>query len=488
MVVVTLYLGGCVLIWLRHLQQRPQQASSSSQWLISYASQTGVAEQLAQQSAKPLQAAGLSTSLMPLNQLTSARMATTERLLLVVSTYGDGEPPDNAALFAHRMLGQTLELTHLQYGLLALGDRQYPHFCEFGHRVNDWLQAQGATALFDPIEVDAGDPDALRRWQQQVGQLSGTVDASVWDEADDQPWCLVERRWLNPGSPSPGGPIYHLILEPASGAVLPNWQAGDIAEVQPGNSPEVVARWLESLGHQGWDDALFDALIQRQLPDPAQHAALRALHLDALPAALPRLPRREYSIASLPASGRLELVVRQMFHPDGQLGLGSGWLTHHAQASGLVTLRIRSNPSFHGPLPEQPLVLIGNGTGIAGLRAHLLARETTPGTRNWLLFGERSSAHDRLFDDELHHWLATGHLQYLDRTFSRDQEERIYVQHRLLAAASRLQAWVADGAAIYVCGSLDGMARDVDAALNRILGSTTLQRLTQENRYRRDVY
>lgn len=495
------YIGGCLLVWLRYRQRHPKSISTAPtdcELLIGYASQTGVAERLARQTAKQLTDAGLATGIAPLNAITTAQLNTVKQLLLVVSTYGEGEPPDNAALFAGRIMGRSLDLSGVRFGILALGDRKYHRFCGFGRAVQRWLEQQGATPLFDRVEVDAGDAGALRHWQHHLSLLSGVTDYADWSTPGYQTWRLAERHWLNPGSP--GGPVYHLSLQPDAATPLSDWQAGDIAEIGPGNAPEAVTALLRELGMDGSVplDAslqaeygcrtLAEALVRRHLPEPQQRSALKGLSPDELLAALPLLPHREYSIASLPSSGQLELLVRQMHHPDGQPGLGSGWLTRYAAEGAAIDLRIRSNPAFHPPRQREPLILIGNGTGMAGLRAHLLAREAEGNPRNWLLFGERSSCHDAHFQQQLSRWLDTGHLQRIDLAFSRDQAERVYVQHRLRAAAETLREWLAAGAAIYVCGSLAGMAREVDATLTELLGDTALQALSASGRYRRDVY
>ncbi|KAG1087122.1 hypothetical protein G6F40_013790 [Rhizopus arrhizus] len=115
----------------------------------------------------------------------------------------------------------------MQYAVLALGDSEYAQFCGFGHRLDDWLHAQGATPLFDLVEVDNGDPAALRHWQQLLGQLGGGAsELPDWSPAEYQPWTLLQREHLNPGSP--GGPVYWLRLQPPAGAAV-QWQAGDIA-------------------------------------------------------------------------------------------------------------------------------------------------------------------------------------------------------------------------------------------------------------------
>jgi sulfite reductase (NADPH) flavoprotein alpha-component len=105
-----------------------------------------------------------------------------------------------------------------------------------------------------------------------------------------------------------------------------------------------------------------------------------------------------------------------------------------------------------------------------------------------LLYGERQQAHDFPYRDEIGRWLAQGQLERADFAWSREQAERVYVQHRLLQAADTLREWVADGAAIYVCGSLEGMAPAVDAVLGEVLGAATVERLRETGGYRRDVY
>ncbi|MCL1498716.1 sulfite reductase subunit alpha [Xanthomonas nasturtii] len=201
------------------------------------------------------------------------------------------------------------------------------------------------------------------------------------------------------------------------------------------------------------------------------------------------LPHRDYSLASIPDDGHVELLVREHRHSDGSLGLGSGWLCVHAPIGAPIALRLRSNPGFHPPAPDQPMLLIGNGTGIAGLRAHLRARIAAGARRNWLVFGERNAAHDALYADELQHWQQTGWLERLDRVYSRDQDQPArYVQHALAAAADDVRRWVEQGACLYVCGSLRGMAPEVDQTLDNILGANARQQLLENGRYRRDVY
>ncbi|MCQ4259401.1 sulfite reductase subunit alpha [Pseudomonas stutzeri] len=482
--VIVAYLGVCAHLWRSQLKPaRHSSAHAAEALLIGYASQGGTAQELAKRSAEQLREAGVAVVVQALNAIDRATLGQARRALFILSTYGEGEAPDNAARFEQWLLNATPDLSSLEYAVLALGDHQYRHYCGFGRRIDARLRALGAQPLFNRLEADRADPGTLRHWQQQLGHISGRSDFTDWQPAAYQPWELQSRVLLNPGSQ--GAPVYQLTLRPLG--ETPQWQAGDIAEVGPHNRHADVESLLHQLGFDpsqliGQKQSLAATLTDRRLPAETDGCDLATL------LALPRLPHREYSIASIPAEGQVMLLVREAQLPDGRLGLGSGWLCRHAPVGGRIDLRIRSNPGFHGTDPARPMILIGNGTGIAGLRAHLRERAATPGSRNWLLYGERSAAHDQLLMNELKAWTQSGHLQRLDLAFSRDQLTKVYVQHLLRDAADDLRGWVAAGAAIYVCGSLEGMGREVQQILAGVLGEAQLQALEDEGRYRRDLY
>lgn len=492
------FVTGWLLYLDRRRKKRQVRAARSSltsggeqkdSWLVGFASQSGFAEQLAWQSAGQLQAAGLPVRVQSLASLSEDDLRQSQRALFVVSTFGDGEAPDSARGFERKVLGQPWSLEGLNYSLLALGDRQYPHFCGFARRLHAWLGERGAQARFAPVEVDSADPAALQRWQQQLAELSGSVHVPAWQAPSYESWTLNRRELLNPGSQ--GLPVFLLGLNPPSAV---QWDAGDLVEILPRQAPRRIEQFLAGLGLDadavvqvdGLSEPLSVALASRQLPVGREH--LVGLHAQALVDALIPLDAREYSIASIAADGVLELIVRQERHPDGSLGLASGWLTEHMALGGTVSLRLRRNSGFHLPAEPAPMILIGNGTGLAGLRSFLKARIASGEERNWLLFGERNRAQDFLCGDELQGWLASGDLARLDLAFSRDQAEKVYVQDLLREQSGKLQHWLDQGAAIYVCGSLQGMAGGVDAALNELLGSSRVEALIEEGRYRRDVY
>ncbi|MCH8617933.1 sulfite reductase subunit alpha [Undibacterium sp. TS12] len=418
--------------------------------LVAYASQTGFAEQIALKTAQHLQEAGMAVAINSLAAIKAATLNKSKRILFIVSTTGEGDAPDNAVAFTRLLMSQQIDLSHLHFAVLALGDRHYQQFCAFAHRLDHWLRHQQAHCLFDMVEVDNGDEGALRHWQHYLGLISGHTEMADWSKPGYQDWILTERELLNPGSA--GGAAYRIACRPAqhAGSSALAWQAGDIAEIGPDYPPDI---------------------------NPASNVPER-----------PALPHREYSISSLPTDGKLELLVRQMRRPDGSLGIGSGWLTAHAEIGQSIKLRIRENRQFHTPPQDCPLILIGNGTGLAGLRAHIKARAIHGHLRNWLFFGERNEAYDFFHREEIQAWQANGVLSRVSLCFSRDQAVRHYVQHALQEQQADIREWVEQGAAILVCGSLQGMAEEVDRTLSNLLGLDKLEHMAELGLYRRDVY
>lgn len=487
--VVAAWLGGCALLWRARTAPRVRDddvAAGAAAFLVACASQTGFAEQLAAQTVAFLRGAGMPVRFASLAELDVGALLQARHLLIVASTTGEGDAPDSAAVFVRDVLVTRLPLAHLRYALLALGDRDYRDFCAFGHRLDAWLKACAAQPLFDLVEVDDGDEAALRHWQQQLARLAGRDGGASRERPRYARWRLTERRLLNPGSA--GGACFHLALAPPAGEALA-WRAGDVAEIGPRHAPGEVERTLRELALDGavmvTGEPLRERLARSRLPTLPEASGLSPAQIAGR---LRPLPHRDYSIASLPADGAIHLLVRRWRHADGSYGLGAGWLTQHARIGEAIDLRIRSNTNFHAPADERPLILIGNGSGIAGLRGLLAERVAAGHRRNWLLFGERHAASDFHYRDDIERWRADGFIERLDLAFSRDQAERIYVQQRLRDRAGLLREWVAAGAAVYVCGSRDGMAPGVEAVLVESLGREGLDALRAAGCYRRDVY
>lgn len=248
---------------------------------------------------------------------------------------------------------------------------------------------------------------------------------------DYAPWRLISRVLLNPGSER--RPAYRLRFEPEG--ELPAWAPGATVQIYPGSAEDPI--------------------------DPT-HAV------------------REYPIASLPVEGAIEILVRH----EGESN--SDWLCEGLEAGQRAALSIVANPEFTLPAENVPLILIGNGVGIGGLRAYIKARP--PGTRNWMIFGEHSSAFDMLLGPEIADWVATGHLERCDLVFSRDGAERRHVADQIVDSSNPLFDWVLADAEILVCGRQGGFIIDVDRALAQVLGADVLDALKPGGLYKQQTY
>jgi sulfite reductase (NADPH) flavoprotein alpha-component len=402
-------------------------AKGSPLWLVAYASQTGTAESIAVETGRRLHDAGLSVTVVELNALSLTQLKQTERAFFIVSTYGEGDAPDSGALFASRVMTQSSALQHLHCAVLSLGDATYANYGGFGRMLDAWLLDNGAQPMIARIDVDRENRNALAQWQRHLEHFAGSADAPDWTAPAFECWRLAARRHLNPGSV--GAPLFAIDLVPES-SDLPTWESGDLVQLR----------------------------LTAEMTRP-----------------------REYSIASLPQEGHVRLLVRRT-------GSVSGWLADAAIGS-RIDVRLRAHRLFRlGDNAKRPLILIGNGSGLAGLRGHIKARELVGCHENWLIYGERNAAHDALCSDELEGWYAAGVLQRLDLVYSRDGNAHRYVQDVLAVSAIVLRDWVERGAAIYVCGSLKGMGADVEASLGALLGMQQLEALRTAGRYRRDVY
>lgn len=409
--------------------EKPVERDDSLATIVTFASQTGRAERIATLTARSFPGARL----IPLSDLNPETLRAADRLLVVASTYGDGEPPDMARSFDRHMHQHKAPLPHLLYAVLALGDREYPDFCAFGRRLDRWLRDRGARPLFPLIEMDGNSVSAVEAWRSSL--RADAFGAPDWAPKAMGQWRLADRRLLNPGSS--GGPAWHVALEPPEPGAT--WLPGDILEVAV--SPPVVPR--------------------------------------------------SYSIASLPSSGRVELLIRQHRADDGSLGLTSGWLTEFAPLGGIIEARIRHHPGFHPPADAAtPLILIGNGTGVAGLLAHVRHRVTRENRAGpvWMILGERHPDHDAYHGEELSAMVAAGIVTRLDRAWSRVPGHARYVQDIVAREGKEIARWVEDGATIMVCGSARGMAPAVDEKLRSALDIEMLDALLKTGRYRRDVY
>jgi len=435
----SLLLAWAGLCWRAWRQAHPA-LPAAGEWTVVYASQTGTAAALAAESAALLGA----PPPLPLDLLPPERLAAGGRFLFIAATAGDGEAPDNGRRFAARLDAwraavsphrDPASLAACQYALLALGDDRYPAFCAFGEQLDVALQAAGAQAWQPCLRVNRGAEASLQEWFAGLGAFVAVPQLARQAPAVTS-WCLQQREHLNPGSP--GGEVYRLSFVPAVGAAsgdgaLPVWQSGDLARLEL----------------PGWDAP------------------------------------RDYSIASLPGDGCLQLLVRRQLDSHGRPGLASNFLCRDLPLGGSVDWQIRPHAPFHlADNAQRPLLLIGNGVGLAGLLAHLKAARAAGSAEQWLVYGERCPQ----ADDHGRQLPVADQGLRIDRVFSRCPQAPAYVQQRLRESAAELRAWVARGAAIYVCGSRRGMAEAVEQVLCETLGESQVEELALAGRYRRDVF
>ena len=510
-----------------------------------FGTQTGTAETLAKQAAKEAGKRGFAATVLDMAAVTAAQLAQHSNLLIITSTYGDGEPPDNAKSLHTELASATSGLSALRYSVCALGDTNYTLFCQCGKDFDLRLEKLGAQRIAPRADCELDYETAFTTWldtaltalNSEVGRVipNAPSEAPVtegYSKKKPFPAPVLLVRNLNASGSAKEVNHVEFSLE-GSGLV---YEAGDALGVIPHNCLELVAEVLAALGCDGEEAvttpsgelSLRSALTtQFDLGKPGAdllalfgETARPELHhvIDVLlahpgktpaPAAfvatLKKIQPRLYSISSSPKahSGQVHLTVgavRYDLHGRPRKGIASTFLAERALAHGTAGVFVHSNKAFRPPASgDTPMIMVGPGTGIAPFRAFLHERAATGAKgKNWLLFGDQKASTDFLYREELESLQKSGLLTRLDTAFSRDQTEKIYVQTRMKEHAAELYAWLEAGAHFYVCGDTSRMAKDVDAALHEAIitaGKKTaeeaaayVQALKTAKRYQRDVY
>lgn len=533
---------------------------------ILFGTESGNAEKLANLSAKEAKKRGFVPSVKNVADIVPADLAKIENLLVIISTWGDGDAPESATAFVKELTTTTLSLPKLRYSVCALGDTSYEKFCQTGKDVDARLEVFGAARVFPRQDCDLDYDVPHRDWLDRALKAfspAETSSAISFNPTPVQPVVeygrknpfkaeLTERILLNGQGTSKETWHYEFSLE-GSGI---GYEPGDSLAVIPVNAPDVVEGVLKAAkltgsesvslngsGQRNLADALCkefditalsrpvltklqalthsktlaallgddareqfkDYLWGRWIADAVADFAEHGLSPADLVSILRKLPPRLYSISSSPLvhPGEVHITVasvRYRAHGADRKGVASTYLADLVPKGGHVPVYTNTNKNFRLPASgDTPIIMVGPGTGVAPFRAFVEHRAALGQKgKSWLFFGDQHYTYDFLYQLEWQEHLASGALTKLDVAFSRDQPEKVYVQHRLHDRAKEVYDWLENGAHFYVCGDANRMAHDVHEALLSIVekqGSKSretaeayVEDLKKSKRYQRDVY
>jgi len=534
---------------------------------VLYGTESGNSEELAEQVSKAAKQKGFKISVVNMADIAPADLKDAGTLLVVVSTWGEGDPPEAAEEFYNSLMNEDgdggVNLAGVDFSVCALGDTGYDQFCQTGKEIDAQLEKLGGTRFVDRVDCDVDFDECFAAWSQAVWSKLGEakaesaevvvpLTAEVFDKKNPFPAEVLESQLLS-GERS-NKEILHIELC-LEGSGL-DYKPGDVLAVLPRNAADVVDAILRASGLSAdaevevkdvgnipllvaltsdfditglsrkvataWQAVSGSAELAQLLADDAKanyKAWAEGRHvvdlLESYPAqdlraqqlidVLRKLPPRLYSIASssLEHPGEVHLtvvVVRYETHDKSRKGVASTFLADDAPKGSLVSVYLHKNKNFRLPESgETPIIMVGPGTGIAPFRAFVEERaqlESKGGS--WLFFGDQCYNEDFLYQLEWQDHLKNGNLSRLDVAFSRDQPEKVYVQHKMAGQAADFWQWLEKGAHFYVCGDASRMAKDVHDVLLSIIVSeggksqeeaeAYVSNMKKGKRYQRDAY
>ena len=513
---------------------------------IAYGTETGNSKKLAVDFAAKAKKVGINARVVSLDQYRLNDLPKEEYFISLISTHGEGEPPAAAKKFYDHIHSNGFKLEKLKYGVLALGDTSYPLFCTAGEDVDAQLEKLGGKRLLPIQKCDVDYQQEADGWFSQLleqlsfnGNMKGTGTVASIITAPKKTGKKIYNGSIlaniNLNDRGSNKETHHIEIAADDIDYLP----GDSLGVIPENPLHIVEAIVELLGidvtktftfrHE--EVTAFDLLHKKLniffLPERvvAKYATLVGQDIpstkiglldllkiyplqsneqfDQLIEILEQIAPRLYSISSSPEAhnGEVHLTVaRDAFHinEEWKYGLCSDFLSQAATDSTLE-FYIHKNSQFRLPADDKDIIMIGPGTGIAPFRSFLAHREATGATgKNWLFFGDQHFVTDFLYQTELQNWLETSLLTNLNVAFSRDQKEKVYVQHKMTQHGVELYNWLVNGATLYVCGAREPMSVDVEDTLMQIIekvGNKSIEEAVQfieqikdEGRYLKDVY
>lgn len=537
---------------------------------ILFGSESGNAETLANRLRADATSAGFTVTVVDMADCKPASLAKAQNLLVLVSTWGEGDPPSRAEEFVDAIMGDSApKLDGVNFSVLGLGDSSYTHFNKMGKDFNKRLEVLGGNRAYDLVECDVDFEASYKRWEsaavkklielaQPTPLIVSTTSAKakeaskplvVYSKSNPFPAQLLKRYDLN-GVGSAKETIHAEISLADSGLT---YEAGDALGVVPENAPDLIKEFLDAAKLDPRENVAFgddlsipfgkvlrkkldlrtlNTVILKKYAKQCDHPILlkiaedRAIAKDwiwgrdivdlikeyrstlragdwvrLLRPLSPRLYSIASSISAHPSEVHLTVgAVRYESNGRAKKGTCSTFIADLWREDNTAGVYFHHNKNFKLPQnTDTPIIMVGPGTGIAPFRSFIEERVATGAKgENWLFFGDRNEATDYLYKEEFEAYLKDGSLTRIDLAFSRDQEEKIYVQDRMRENGAEIWAWLDKGGYFYVCGDAMRMAKDVHKALIDIIAehgkmdtetaTKYLKQMGKNRRYGRDVY
>ena len=536
------YLSGVVLNGKKQPQIQTY-SNTATKITIAYGTETGNSKRLATTLLTKAKQQGVHAKLVSLDQYRLNDLVKENYFLTIISTQGEGEPPAAAKKFYDHIHHNGFSLDKLKYGVLALGDTSYPLFCKTGEEVDIQLQNLGGKRIIPLQKCDLDFEEDANEWFDKVLHSLKTIKDPVpsfvlsEQKKTTRKKIYVGKVLINTNLNDLGSNKETRHIELAVDNL--EYEPGDSIGIVPENTDISVAAILSILGINQdrqiqYKEELCSAsyLLKKRLSILyltegviKKYASIAGMEVPVFKTDLLELLKtyplkdnsrfdeifqilnpispRLYTVASSPKahSGEVHLTVvkdKYSVKDEARNGLCSQYLAGLAEDNELCFF-VQKNKRFSLAAPDKDIIMIGPGTGIAPFRSFLAERDLAGASgKSWLIFGEQHFRTDFLYQTEIQNWKATGTLTNIDLAFSRDQPEKIYVQHKIWKRGAEFYEWINAGAYIYLCGTKTPMSGDVELMLISIIekfGKKTnteaneyLDQMSKEGRYMKDVY